>query len=286
MRIETCYEVLNFDSLLKSSASSEKLSRYTTLCAQTLAAPSTRSFNAQDYLDYSEEVLSLTSTSLSLCRSIARTIECLTLPFSRKAEKAIALSKLTALPAIPLSIRDTVTSLNNFFLLCKNKDNKLNVIDESLGFVQNVSGLAEGFSVIFRVILVFKKVNHLEKIANNIDNVTTILGLISIVVDIKNLFNVIQAYHVVNYAEHTAYTAAFKKRFVYEGISISLSLLSNGVYYVAEVVFKYNQYQHVGWMLYAASSGLILISKGVSWNADRTVEREMKNLPLYGGGRN
>lgn len=291
MTIPRFTDTLNFDNLLKASYSAETLKTYVGKCKIDYhSEPILRKMTSADTLGNGEKVISLTHKIASLSRSLVQVAEAYTKPLSKKVHRVLQATKLTALAGMPFTLNATKNTVSELIDLSKETplsneeiaSHRNSIIENSLGLVEQLGDIADGASMIFNGVLAFKNVTLLANLVEPLDTTATVLGFVSVALDIRKIVKLVSAFKHADEMGNTKglepYSEIFKKRFKLQIVCVSMSLVSTAVNHAATIVFTYVNLPHVGWILLAVSTSISLAKIAVEAKADRDFIKEMETL--------
>lgn len=239
-----------------------------------------------DLADVAEKTYDMFGRFLSLTRNVTRCAESIFTDLPETGNKIIEGTKFIAIIDLPMALKGMVENVRNFRKPTNDEGELLDetdaqrnerVISTSFELASNLNAVVDSTTYIIEAIVTTASLTNKFALTTVVlGHVSSILGILYVANDIRELVRTVKAYNTIN--THVDLSpelrAAFKKRVITYGVTVSLSLLSSAVSYAALAVFTFTAVTPLGWGLYATVTVILIVRKGIEWHADSQMNKE------------
>ena len=234
-------------------------------------------------LDETETAVSLGDTVLSVARSVTYCVQGIfkKLAIPKKAIQSLEETKFFTIASFPFAFIEIAQDTKTLF--CSDKsgwDRAEEFADTSMNILSNISSLVEGAGMVIEATIAAASLTgRIVAVADAFGVVSTIIGLVSFIIDTKALYQSVAGFLRLKEMKVTEIKpdvkSAFSQHLAFTIGARTLNLLVTAVYFASFVVFA-TVGGPAGWALVAAGGLLILTVKVIEWYADYALHKRLE----------
>jgi hypothetical protein len=235
-----------------------------------------------DAMDHSENLTSLADTLASVARSVGDVALTVLKKIPAVIGHALETTHLASLMYVPFALRDMIIDITALIKSdAKGRARSEEVIDSFLDLASNFSTLLDTAGKVMTVFITFAKLTgRVVKACNVLGYVSTLIGLVTLVVDVRTLTKCFQAYRKANEITDPDAKYALKERIVIGGVCTAISLVTTVVGFVAMAILLFTPFNTAAVVIFAVIAGVGLITFAIEWGADIQLKSALAHVKV------
>lgn len=223
-----------------------------------------------DSMDHSENITSFADTLASVVRSVGDVALSILKKIPALISHALETTHLASLMYVPFALRDIIIDITALIKSdAKGRARSEEVIDSILDVASNFSTLLDTAGKVMTVFITFAKLTgRVVKACNVLGHISTVIGLVTLVVDVRTLTKCFQAYRKANEITDADARYALKERIVIGGVCTAIGLVTTLVGFVAMAILLFTPFNTAAVVIFAVIAGVGLITFVIEWGAD------------------